>query len=208
MALAGRTLGAQRHDELGAEAGLGADVEGALDRGASGADVPQALAGAGPAVVLEAAAVVAHRDDPLAVAPADDDLSPPRARVLAHVREPLLDDPEHLDLLVGRERDPVVDLELDLELAVGGQELDVAPKSRVEGRRAARRRQRQDREARLLLRRGGRLPEPGNDLLRRRAVLEHARVRRDGEEVLREPVVDLARDARPLLADRATELRR
>ena len=31
-------------------------------------------------------------------------------------------------------------------------------------------------------------------------------MRRDGEQVLREPVVDLARDARPLLGDRAPEL--
>ena len=54
-----RRLGAQRHDELGAEAGRGAHVEGAFDRGAPGADVPQALAGA-VAAFLEAAAVVAR----------------------------------------------------------------------------------------------------------------------------------------------------
>jgi hypothetical protein len=46
--------------------------------------------------------------------------------VLAHVREPFLHDPEDLDLLVGREPDAAVDLELDLEPAVGGQDVDVS----------------------------------------------------------------------------------
>ena len=52
----------------------------------------------------------------------------------------------------GREADRGVDLEVDLELAVGGQELDVAAQRRVERGGAARRREREDREARLLLR--------------------------------------------------------
>ena len=51
---------------------------------------------------------------------------------------------------------PGIDLELDVERAVGGEELDVAPQCRVERRRTARRRQREDREAGFLLReRGG-----------------------------------------------------
>ena len=50
-----------------------------------------------------------------------------RVRVLADVREPFLHDAEDLDLLVRREPDRVVDFELDVELAVGGQNVDVAP---------------------------------------------------------------------------------
>ena len=54
----------------------------------------------------------------------------------------------------GREPDAVVDLELDLERAVGGEEVDVAAQRRVERGRAAGRREREHGEARLLL--GGR----------------------------------------------------
>ena len=106
----------------------------------------------------------------------------------------------------GASRIAVVDLELDLELAVGGEEVDVAAQRRVERRVPARRREREHREPRLLLRRGGRLLEPRQRLRRVGAGLEHARVRRDREQVLREPVVDLARHARALLGDRAPEL--
>ena len=53
--------------------------------------------------------------------------------MLAHVREPLLHDPEDLDLLVGREREAGIDLQLHVELAVCGEDVDVAPESRVEG---------------------------------------------------------------------------
>ena len=46
--------------------------------------------------------------------------------MLARVREALLDDPEDLDLLVRRERDRGIDLHLDVERAVGDEELDVS----------------------------------------------------------------------------------
>ena len=54
--------------------------------------------------------------------------------------------------------------------------------------------------------RSGRLLQLGQRRLWIGAALEHRRVRRDGEEVLRQPVVDLARDPRPLLRDGAAEL--
>src|SRR5205085_11778135 len=99
----------------------------------------------------------------------------------ADVCESLLDDPEDLDLLVRGERDSAVDLQLDLELPVGGQELDVAAEGGVERRRAARRRESQDGEARLLLRGGRGLLELGDDLVDCRAAFEPACVRRDRE---------------------------
>src|SRR5205807_2866860 len=64
------------------------------------------------------------------------------------------------------------------------------------------------REPRLLLCRSGRLLQLRNDLLDRGSVLQPARVRRDGEEVLREPVVDLPRHACALVGDGPAELRR
>ena len=102
----------------------------------------------------------------------------------------------------------VVDLELDLEAAVGGEEVDVAAQGGVERRRPAGRREREDGEACLLLRGGGSLLQARKDLVLGRARLEHAGVGGHGEEVLRQPVVDLSRHARPLLRHRATELRR
>ena len=106
----------------------------------------------------------------------------------------------------GARRIAGVDLEVDGELAVGGQELDVAAQRGVERGRSARRRQGEDREARLLLRERGRLRELRGDLVHRRARFEHLGVRRDREQVLGQSVVDLARDARPLLRDGAPEL--
>ena len=108
---------------------------------------------------VEARAVVDDAHQALALSLLDPNVRPARARVLAGIREPLLDDPEHLDLLVGREPDPVFDLELDLELPVGGEEVDVAAQSRVERGRAAGGREGQDGEAptsgsRLLFTRG------------------------------------------------------
>jgi hypothetical protein len=61
-----------------------------------------------------------------------------RTGVLARVREALLDDPEDLDLLIGRELHVLVDLEVDLELPVRGQEVDVTAQRRVERSRSAR----------------------------------------------------------------------
>ena len=161
---------------------------------------------AAASAAVEADAVVADADDPPAEPLADPDLRALGARVLAHVREPLLDDPEDLDLLVGRKQDRRVDLDVDLQHAVGGQELDVAAQRRVEGSRAARRRQRKHCEARLLLRGRGGLLQLRQRRLERRTGLEHARMRGDGEEVLREAVVDLPRDPRALLGDRTAEL--
>ena len=59
--------------------------------------------------------------------------------MLADVAEPLLDDPEDFDLLVRREADRRIDLEVDCEGAVGGEELDIPMERRVEGCRPARR---------------------------------------------------------------------
>ena len=58
--------------------------------------------------------------------------------MLADVCQSLLDDPEDLDLLVGGEVSRGVDLELDLELSIRGQEIDVAAERGVERRTAGR----------------------------------------------------------------------
>ena len=82
-------------------------------------------------------------DEPLARgAPADHDLGVGCVRVTPDVPEPFLDDAEDLDLLVRSEADRLVDLEVDGELAVGGQELDVAAQRGVEWGGPTRRRQR------------------------------------------------------------------
>ena len=102
-----------------------------------------------------------------------------------------------------------LDLEVDVELAVGGEELDVAVERRVERRRASRRREREHGEPGLLLRGVRRLPEPRHDTARRvGAAGQQARLRRHGEQVLREAVVDLARDPCALLRDHAPDLGR
>jgi len=59
----------------------------------------------------------------------------------------------------------------------------------------------------LLLRCGRSLLQASDGLRGGTVGLEHARVRRDGEEILREAVMDLARDAGAFLGDRASELR-
>ena len=157
-------------------------------------------------VVVEADAVVRDGDDAPAGPLRDRHLDVTRSGVPARVAETLLDDPEHLDLLVRREPDLRIDVELDVELAVRREDLDVAAQRGVEPRRAARRREREHREPRFLLRRGRRALQAREDLLERRAGLEHAHLRRDREQVLRETVVDLARDARALVRDRPAEL--
>src|SRR5579872_4615575 len=201
-----RGLGAQHDFERGAASRSRAEREAALDRRRAGAHVLQALARRRLGAV-EAVAVVGDRDETLAERPlADRHLRPGRVRVLADVGEALLHDAEDLDLLVGGEADRAVDLELDVELAVRGEELDVPPQGCVEGGGAARGRQREDREARLLLRELRRLLQPRRDLLERCARFEHRRVRRHGEQVLRETVVDLPRDARALFRDSAAKL--
>ena len=85
-------------------------------------------------LLRQAVAVVGDADHPPPVAQADQHGRGPGARVAANVREPLLDDPEHLDLLVGAELDARLDLQVDVELSVGGEELDVAAERRVERR--------------------------------------------------------------------------
>src|SRR5205807_5588105 len=109
-----RTSGPQHDLERGAAARGRAQPEAAADRRRPGAHVLQALTG-GDRLLVESGAVVGHADDPLARALGDAHLRAARAGVLARVREPFLDDPEDLDLLVRREPDLLVDLELDLE---------------------------------------------------------------------------------------------
>ena len=90
--------------------------------------------------------------------------------------------------------------------AVCGEDVDVAPESRVEGCVAARGGEGEDGEPRLLLREGRRSLDLPDAALGRVSGLEHARVRRDREEVLGEPVMDLARDACAFLGHGAPEL--
>ena len=86
------------------------------------------------------------------------------------------------------------------------EEVDVAAKRRVEGSAAGGRRECEHGEARLLLRRERGLLQARERLGLVGARLEHRDVRRHREQVLREAVVDLPRDARALLGDRAAEL--
>src|SRR5438270_7268062 len=92
--------------------------EATLDVLRARADVLQALPGGGR-LSVESFAVVAHGHEALAVAHPDDDLGLACIRVLADVGETLLNDAEDLDLLVGRQPDGGIDLEVDLEPAVG-----------------------------------------------------------------------------------------
>ena len=98
-----------------------------------GRDVLQALAGR-TLLAVEPVAVVADAHEPTPVALRDHDTRTRRARVLAHVCETFLDDPEYLDLLVGREVRRWVDVELDVECAVRREEVDVALQRGVERR--------------------------------------------------------------------------
>ena len=158
-------------------------------------------------LLVEAGAVVHDRDEALAGALLDPHLGPTGLACLRAFGEPFLHDPEDLDLLVGREPDPVLDLEVDLEPAVGGEEVDV-PAQRA-SRTARSRRPTRARAPRTAppAARPRRPPSaaaassPG----RRRSASMLACVE-TAKQVLREPVVDLARDARPLLRDGAAEL--
>ena len=55
----------------------------------------------------------------------------------ADVGEALLDDPEDLDLLVGAELDVALDLEVDVQVSVRGQETDVPVESASTAKRAS-----------------------------------------------------------------------
>ena len=70
----------------------------------------------------------------------------------ACVRKPFLDDAENLDLFVRRQLNRGVDVELDLESAVCGEEVDVASERSVERGATRRRRECEHGEARFLLR--------------------------------------------------------
>ena len=89
--------------------------------------------------LVEADAVVRHGTTRRPVRLRDRDLDVARAGVATSVPEALLDDPEHLDLLVRSQPHLRIDLDLDVELAVSGQHLDVATERGVEARRATRR---------------------------------------------------------------------
>ena len=77
-------------------------------------------------ILLETVAVVADGEPSLAVRLGDFHLRPVRVGVFAHVCQPFLDDAEYLDLLVRREPDVRIYLDVYLELAVGAEELDIA----------------------------------------------------------------------------------
>jgi hypothetical protein len=203
----GSSIGTQDDFERGAEAGPRGEREPALDALRSRLDVLQSLAGLSR-LAVEAGAVVVDRDEALTFTKSDHDLGPACLRVLAHVRDSFLHDPEDLDLLVRRQANGGVDLDVDLERAVGSHELDVAPERRVERRVARGGREGEDRVARLLLRGRGRFLQLRDRRLERSALLEHRGVRRDGEQVLRQPIVNLPRHARPLLGDRTAEDRK
>src|SRR4051794_5951405 len=200
-----RLRAAERDFERGSHALVTRQPERAGDRVDARPHVAEPVAGR-RLVGVEAVAVVAHADEARPVAASDRNLGPVRVRVLADVGEPLLHDPEHLDLLVWCEIDALLELEVDLEHAVRREELDVAPQRRLERRLAAGRREREDGEARLLLRESCGLLDPRQHLVDVGTGAQAVHVRREGEEVLREAVVDLARDPRPLLRDGAPEL--
>src|SRR5439155_20392326 len=111
---------------------LGAKPEAAADAASPGFHVPKPLPRR-DGVVVEAGAVVDHRDDALVAAKGDLDVGVTRARVLARVSKPFLNDAEDLDLLVRSELDVRVDVKVDPELSVRSQEVDVAAQSGVEG---------------------------------------------------------------------------
>src|SRR6476619_692083 len=126
--LTSRSVGAlcaQDDFERSAAAGLRGETEAALDQLGACTDVLHSLPDS-RGLAVEAFAVITHQHEALVVAHADHDFGSGGVRVLAHVGETLLHDAEDLDLLVGRKPDVGIDLQVDLQLSVGGQELDVA----------------------------------------------------------------------------------
>src|SRR5207237_8467136 len=137
--------------ERGSESRLRGQAEPAVDALGARADVLQALARRG-GLSVEAVTVVADRHEAFSVDPfSDHDLGTRRVRVFADVSEPFLHDAKYLDLLVWREPHVWIDVELDLQLPVGSEEVDVATEGRVERRRARGGREREHGKACLLL---------------------------------------------------------
>src|SRR5688500_9109206 len=114
LAVTRTMLGPERDLDHGSTARPRADRRCASDARRTLPDVAQALPGT-VSGLLEPRPVVGDRDEPLSVPGDDPHFRTLGLRVLAHVREPLLDDPEDLDLLVGCEDHPRVDLDVDLE---------------------------------------------------------------------------------------------
>src|SRR6266567_2745345 len=110
------TLCAENHFERRSAAGPRPEREPTLDARCARADVLQPLS-CNRVFAVEALAVVADRHEPFSVdARSDHDVRALRVRMLAHVGETLLHDPEDLDLLVGREPNCRIDLEVYFEL--------------------------------------------------------------------------------------------
>jgi DNA-binding NarL/FixJ family response regulator len=189
----------------GAAPGYGAQAQAALDGLGSELHVGEPLTDGG-GFVVEPDPVVTNGDDATSTPLRDRHLDVLGAGVAASISKPLLDDPEHLDLLVGREPDLRVHVQLDVDLAVGRENFHVPTQRGVEPCRASRRGQSENREACLLLRRGRSLLETRQDVLERSARLEHADLRGDCEEVLSEAVVNLARDAGSFVGNGPAEL--
>ena len=74
---------------------------------------------------VEADPVVRHRYDAPPTLLRDGDLDVPGSGMTASVPQPLLDYPEHLYLLVRREPNLGIHIELDVELPVSCENLDV-----------------------------------------------------------------------------------
>ena len=127
-----RVLRAEGDDQRGALSGHGAKGECAANRSRALSKILESLA-CWIGLTVETGSVVGHHDDALVAPLADHDFGASCVCVLAHVGQSFLHDPEHLDLFVRRERQARIDVEIDLELAVGGQKVDVAAEGSVEG---------------------------------------------------------------------------
>src|SRR5215204_2071401 len=143
IACIARRLSAQHHFQRRPAPRHRVECEHAADRSSTRLHVLHALSGAVVAR-LEALAVVADAHEALRFEAPDPDFGVGCACMLPYVGEAFLDDAEDLDLLVWSELDAGIDLQLDGELAVGGQDVEVTTERGVERRVAAGRRERQD----------------------------------------------------------------
>jgi hypothetical protein len=157
-------------------------------------------------LLVEPDSVVRDGDHATTGALRDRDLDVARACMPTRIPEAFLDDAKHLDLLVRGKPHLGVDIHLDVEFAVGAEDFHVATERRIEPGGSSGRRQREHGESRLLLRQCGGDLQLWEHLRRRSSRLEHAHVRRDGEQVLGETVVDLPGDPRALVGDGPAEL--